>query len=752
MRLLLTITIFFFATPILAQVNGVVVDASNNEPLKGVNIQLETGDIVITDESGQFILEDYLGEITISHVGYESRTLNIPSSEDSPTIALQAGIFNLQEVVVSAFHDNQKLIDTPGPVALISRKELDRDQNLIITNSINRIPGVFMHSGTLNTNRITIRGIGSRSLFSTNRVRGYLDDIPLTSGEGETTLEDIDLALVERVEVIRGPASSELGAGLGGTINLKTKRGIESKYQIKTSNQLGSYGLFRSANSVILGLPSGSLGVNYTNTTSDGYRQNNEYDRETISLIGFTELSGKTSLSFLFNTIDLKAFIPSSIDSATFAANPKAAAGNWLAAEGFEDYDRSFLGTSIKTEIAPNAEVSLSFFGSFRNANEVRPFGLLRENTNAYGSRLKFTLDLQKSWAPILVYGAEVFRDTHKFSTFENDNSLPGNIESDNIEVRKYVNFFLQGDWQLSERLTMVAGLNLNDTKYEYDDLFRSNGDQSGDFGFDLIASPRIAFNYKVNPNNAIHFTASHGFAPPTLAETLTPDGQINPEIKPESGYNFEIGSRGSLLENRATYDITIYTMQIKNLLIARRIAQDQFVGVNAGKTDHNGVEAAIGYQFIQNQTGFIRTLQGHLNYTFVSFKFDKYIDDEGGDFSGNELTGTPKNTFNGILDLETSVGLFGNINYRFVDKMPMRDDNSIFSDAYQVSNLKLGYRNDFGKFQMELYGGINNLFNEKYASMILVNASSFGGNAPRYFYPGQPRNWFSGISLSLNL
>ncbi len=53
-----------------------------------------------------------------------------------------------------------------------------------------------MQQGSLNTNRITIRGIGARSQYGTNRVKAYFNAIPLTSGEGETVLEDIDLATI----------------------------------------------------------------------------------------------------------------------------------------------------------------------------------------------------------------------------------------------------------------------------------------------------------------------------------------------------------------------------------------------------------------------------------------------------------------------------------------------------------------------------------------------------------------------------
>ncbi len=734
---------------VLSQKIGKVIDSSNGEPISNATIQLQNGETLVSDNKGFFSYSSEDASLVISHIGYLSKEINPGSYREDLIISLDAGTFNLQEVVVTAYHDNRKLVDTPGPVALISRKELERDQDLIITNSLNRIPGIFMQSGTLNTNRLTIRGIGSRSLFSTNRVRGFLNEIPLTSGEGETTIEDIDLAMIDRVEIIRGPASSELGAGLGGAINLKTARSTNEDLTFSTNNQIGSYGLFRSVNSFNAGLGNGNFKVISTKTQSDGYRDNNEYDRESVALISQSTLN-KTELSFLFNHIKLKAFIPSSLNDSTFRANPRAAAFTWRLAKGFEDYTRTYLGASITQHFSSQHTAVVSFFGSFRNSNEVRPFNILKENTNAFGVRFKYTSELKGKWAPIIVLGGEIFRDNHVFSTHENDDSSPGLILSDNDEIRDYFNYFIQGDWQLN-KFAFVAGLNFNKTNYEYEDIFTSNGDQSGDFEFDLIVSPRIGVNYKINPFNALHATVSHGFAPPTLEETLTPDGQINPEIKPESGYNYEIGARGTIQGNRLSYDLTLFTMRIKNLLVARRVGDDQFVGVNAGKTTHNGIEAAFGYQIHNSTTGFIRNINAHLNYTLASYKFDVFIDGED-DFGGNNLTGTPKNTMNGILELETSIGISANLNYRFVDEMPMRDDNSIFSDAYSITNFKIDYMKSVGKFAFNLYAGINNLFDEHYASMILVNASSFGGAAPRYFYPGQDRNYFGGISLSLTI
>ena len=96
-------------------------------------------------------------------------------------------------------------IHMPVPFMKMTTRQLQKDNDVAITPALNRVSGVYMHSGALNTNRITIRGIGNRSPFSTTKIRAYLDDIPLTSGDGETTIEDIDLSLINEVKVWKGP-------------------------------------------------------------------------------------------------------------------------------------------------------------------------------------------------------------------------------------------------------------------------------------------------------------------------------------------------------------------------------------------------------------------------------------------------------------------------------------------------------------------------------------------------------------------
>jgi iron complex outermembrane receptor protein len=237
----------------------------------------------------------------------------------------------------------------------------------------------------------------------------------------------------------------------------------------------------------------------------------------------------------------------------------------------------------------------------------------------------------------------------------------------------------------------------------------------------------------------------SHGFSPPKLEEALLPDGLINTDIQPETGWNYEIGSRGRMIKNIFQYELSLYIMDVKDLLVARRTGDDQFIGVNAGRTQLKGLEIGLSYFLLKSEKVNI----SHANSLSLNDHVFQEFEDLGEDYSGNDLTGVPSHTFNSQLFVDSRAGIYGYLNYYTVGRIPIRDDNSVYSDAYQLVNLKLGYRKVFDSgWQLELYTGINNLFDEKYASMLQINAGSFGGSAPRYYYPGEPINYYGGLRL----
>ena len=119
-------------------------------------------------------------------------------------------------------------------------------------------------------------------------------------------------------------------------------------------------------------------------------------------------------------------------------------------------------------------------------------------------------------------------------------------------------------------------------------------------------------------------------------------------------------------------------------------------------------------------------------------------------DYAGNPLTGVPKHTLNTGFQAKFGNGLYTNLTHQFVDEIPLTDANSLNSEAFNIINLKIGYKTQINpNLLLGLDFGINNIADTKYAQSVLINASSFGGSAPRYFYPGNDRNYYGSLKLS---
>jgi len=192
--------------------------------------------------------------------------------------------------------------------------------------------------------------------------------------------------------------------------------------------------------------------------------------------------------------------------------------------------------------------------------------------------------------------------------------------------------------------------------------------------------------------------------------------------------------------------DVSFYYLKVNDLLVNRRAENEDLFAINAGTTDHIGIEGNINYLLINSKKGTIST---YANTSIYQYTFDEFIDDED-DFSGNKLTGVPSGVFNGGISFNTKIGFYGNINHQYVGRIPANDANTVFSDSYHLTNSKIGFQHLFyKKLDFNIYFGTNNIFDTKYASQLQVNATGFGDNAPRFFYAGNPVNFYSGIHIS---
>ncbi|MCP4882936.1 MAG: TonB-dependent receptor [Flavobacteriales bacterium] len=733
---------------------GKIISSENKLAVQDVEItDSQNSELGRSDYNGLFEIKSP-GTYTFSKQGYFTKTIEIQES-GFLLIELEEKPLDLTEVVIKSSHFQSELKEIASAISVISETQIQSNDGINIAPILNSVPGVYMHNGALNTNRITIRGIGSRNLFGTSKIRAYYEDIPLTNGSGETSIEDIELQGIARMEILKGPSSSLYGTGLGGSIQLIADKGFFDSQSIQSAYTFGSYGLQKFWINTNLGNKTNAAKITYSNTHSDGYRENNELKRQTVTLASNHYLNEKNNLNILANYINLKAYIPSSLNEDDYINDPSKAAFTWGQSKGFEDYDKFLLGLSWQHEYGPKSKQISSIFGSLFDSYEARPFNILEQGTKAIGLRTRFIQNtmLGKNkfqWTA----GIEFFNDQNLIKTFENlyrdyppgTGSVQGSLLSDFKERRHYFNVFMEAKYNLSPKFLIDFGLNLNQTSYNLDDNFNLGSDDfSGNYSFDAILSPKIGLNYQINRSSMLYASISHGFSPPKLEETLLPDGLINNDIQPETGWNYEIGSRGKVIKDIFNYEIYVYLMDIDNLLVARRTGDDQFIGVNAGKTIHKGLEIALNYFLInKKQVQLSHSNSFSLNnYTFEEFQD---LDD---DYSGNDLTGVPDKTFFSQLYLNTSIGIYAFLNFQYIGAIPIRDDNSIYSGSYQLVNLKTGFKKGFGKhFELDTQIGINNLLDEKYASMLLINAGSFGNNAPRYYYPGTPLNYYSSVSL----
>ena len=611
-----------------------------------------------------------------------------------------------------------------------------------IFQSINTVPGVFMQSGAPNTNRITIRGIGNRSPFSTNKIKAYLDDIPLTDGIGETSVEDIELGILKKVDVWKGPTASRYGAGLGGMLHLQTNDFPDIGSFAAANFSIGSYNTLRYGGEVLYKTDNerSLFYFNANNTSSDGYRENNHYDRESIFL--FSKSQTKSGdISVLFNYLNLLAFIPSSLNEEDFLNSPRSAAFTWGNSMGNEDYDKVIAGISFNQNMENNWKSILSANYFYFNSFELRPFNTLLVNSHAFSGRARFIKDALFMDNLSFEVGSEVYFQDFDWDVYETDGTVQGDLRNMNAENRSYQNLFSEFKYRFNDKIVSKIGLNYNWTHYKIKED-QANGIPNEPEYSNNILSPRFIVSFHPTSNTQFYINASHGFSPPTLEETLDANGSINRDIQPETGWNYELGGRGELFRSKLKYEIALYRMEIKNLLVARRTDFDQFIGVNAGQTRHQGLEIDLSYTFLST---CCRNYELKFIYSYSDFNFIDFVDGDE-DYSGNDLTGTAPHIFNGLFKFQQD-NFYGNLHYQFVDALPLRDDNSIYSESYQLLNAKIGYKRMFNNnLEIDVFAGLANIFDEHYASMFQINASSFGGAPPRYYYPGLPRNYYTGI------
>ena len=734
-KIILNLLFFTLPSIIFSQsFNVKILDRIDGSPIDNIKIESEENTF-LTDENGSIILDEKLIpiELNINDFRYYPKKVKINQSKDLKIELTHKG-FILDDIVINSNFYSKKLKDNNTSTSIIDDIEFRKNEGEFLINSLNQVTGIYSHSAGYNTNRITIRGMGSRSPYSTNKIKSYLNNIPLSNGVGETTIEDFGIEILDQIEINKGPNSSIYGSGLGGNIILKTSKNFEKTVKIKSIFK--SFNTYQNSISVYKNINKLNLLLNFEKIKSDGFRDNNTYENNRIFTSVNYEINDDYVIDFIhfYNSAD--ALIPSSLSLENFIENPSSAAFSWRNVEGGEDYNRSLTGLTFNS-IKNKYISSTTFFYKTFNNDENRPFNYLIEDSDSFGFRHigKFPL---KSFD--FSYGLEYSGENYIFSTWDEYGSMDQSIISQQTQDRKNYNYFLQVDKSFKNSF-LTFGIGSNKINYDWVDETEST---SLSYNTKTIISPRLSYNHNLD-NISIFGNISHGFSSPNIDETLDENGIVNPDIKPETGWNYELGLIGSTNDNSLSYNFNLYYMDIKNLLVAQRTSFDTFTGVNAGRTTHPGLEATINFPLLRSQNLTITSSSNFSKYWYIFKDFNN----RGTDYSQNKLTGVPTHTtFSKIkFDLKNYVA---QISLQNVGKIPMNDSNELFTDSYSVIDLKFSRLYTLKNLGINISTGVNNLFDKRYASGIVINARGFGGRDPRFYYPGLPRNYFISLSLSI--
>jgi iron complex outermembrane receptor protein len=735
--------------------SGVEVFAVLAEKAKILSIQSD-GKLAISDANGYFELPSVKAgdRIKVVLAGYKTQFVKLNNLLDDLNVQLDADAVNLNEVRVAGYNSDKTLKESAGSIALITSRDINRGSAVSLQSSLNAIPGVRMEQSTLSEARISIRGNGVRSGFGIRNLKIYVNEIPVTEADGTTRIEALDVNSIGRAEVIKGPASSIYGAGTGGVINFQLQRSPYQEQSLEISSLAGSYGLRRLATTFRSGGDKVNSYVSYGWQEYGGYREHSNDMRRFLT--GNFQLfpSDKRIITLLLNRTTQYSEIPGALTKDQMETNPlQANASNLDKGAGrYQNWTRIGLGQQYKF----NDQISntTSVFTYFYDLNHPLPYAYIRNFYQSYGGRTRFTYDPELSVLPTkFTLGAEFNEGRTKGNQYVNNHGSEGAINSNIDYQNTQYSLFYQSETSLGPKTSLTLGLSYNSLKYDVKDYLKQS--QSGIKKFNPQATPRIALSHTFDETLSLHASVSSGFSPPSSSEIKNVDGSINPALQAEKGLNYEINAKGNLLKSRLAYDLALFKLDMKGELIAQSIQQGITIYNNSGKTSHNGAELFLSYHWLKPEDqNEILSLRPFIAVTYSDFEFKDYKtlnaqNEVTANYGGNQLTGIAPWVVNAGIDLETKTGVYFYGSYFYSDHLPLNDANTVYNGSYRVLNAKLGYKKQFLEhFEVNVYAGLDNILNEKYSSIVSLNAVAATGAQAPYYNPSPKRNGYGGLNL----
>lgn len=534
-----------------------------------------------------------------------------------------------------------------------------------------------------------------------------------------------------------------------------------SESSIVQFNQFGSFGLSNNGIKVAVKTDHYKFFTGYGYQNYNGYREHNNKYSHGLNLGLETTPSSNSSLKILGSFVEGQIKLPGSLTKAEFELDP------YLADPRSINRDDKRINTNGRLDIEYNAK-----FGKFLNSEiEISTYGTI-----------DFSKSATREYRIINRYGfglSAKYINTTRFGSRSNDFSIGGEVFTQPQRTEYYDN--LGGDKgdqieQLTSEKTINTGFYLSDNfeilrekmfisltgRYDHvvyklnEETVPSRSDRRT---FEAI-TPKLALNYNLIPLITLYTSFGLGFESPADKQLDSPDPfyLYNPDLKAEITRYFEAGIKGirirkdsALFFMKFSYSASFFKTLIENEIVPYEVFGDVFYR-NATKTNRYGLE-------MESRLEIYKDLTFAFSYTYSHFIYDSFsaisieTDTTGNivqvnrDFSGSKEPNVPEYNLNLSLfykhAIGKKIGISGKLSYLNISGLWVDDANTGKTNSYDLLNASVGFVMKFGHIKLSGSGGINNIFNNVYASYTNTNSAN-----KRFYNPGAPRNYFCSLNI----
>jgi outer membrane receptor for ferrienterochelin and colicins len=654
-------------------------------PLQQANIVLiKANKTIISDKNGDYSIKNIAPgnyEIVASYTGFRPESRNI-TLIDSTELVVDFNLKEnkyLNEVVITGTMKPVSRLESPVPVEVYKPIFFKKNPTANIFEALQNVNGVRpqLNCNVCNTGDIHINGLeGPYTLV-------LIDGMPIVSGLSTVYgLSGIPNSLLERIEIVKGPASSLYGSeAVGGLINIITKNPknapLFSADAFTTDWGELNVDLGFTAN---IGKAATVLtGINY-------FHYNNPIDNNNDN---FTDLTLQDRISvFQKWNINRKSNKLFSMAGRFFYEDRWGGEMQWQKKHrgGTEVYGESIYTKRWELlgayELPIAEKMLLSFSYTDHDQNSVYgdvPY--MAKQRIGFG---QLTWDKKLNKHDLLIGTALRYQ-------YYDDNT-PATLEED---VNWIPSLFVQDEVKLNEKHKILLG-----ARYDYNN---NHGP---------IFTPRLAYKWKINDTNILRFNTGTGFRIVNLfteehaALTGSREVIVMEELKPERSFNANLNYLKKIYTNNGTFiglETTVWYTRFSNSIIPdydsnpnqiiyknlNGFAVTQGISTNMDIVFNNGVKMILGATYMdvsktENNTSTQQILTEKTSATWaVSYRINKLFLDV--DYTGN-LYGTMR------------LPLLGDL-----------DPRSEYSPTWSIQNIQF----TFNKFKnLELYGGVKNILN----------------------------------------